>query len=139
MSSLSNALDSIASVSFEEESSSDEESGHYWTEQEEEPQTARVWKYGEPATNPTKATNGRNGNALKQSRKKVPGGSSRDRTMRRERLMQEEYEFRLRNLRRENDELSKKFRVFVLVAVALIFAGALAFAFVVCVRMLMSI
>ena len=59
--------------------------------------------------------------------------------MERERLIQEEYEYRLRVLRSENERLGEKFRVFVLVTVGAVFAGALAFAFVVCIRMLLVI
>jgi len=58
--------------------------------------------------------------------------------MRRERLLQEEYEYRLVKLKRENDRLSRRFRACVLVAVAGILAGGLAFAFAVCLRMLLA-
>jgi len=133
MSSLSQALDSIVSVS-EDEESSDEESGssYYWRQQE---QPNKVWKYGDLPT----TTNNNNANKNPTNKKKAPAKLSKhDRMMTRERLMQEEYEYRLHSLKRENEKLSKKFRVFVLVTVALIFAGALAFAFAICVKMLMS-
>lgn len=126
MSSMSNALDSIVSCSEDEDEatcSSDEETGSYYSEQHEQ-NNHRVWKYGEPPTT----------NATIDSKKKP----SHDRLMERERLLQEEYEFRLHKLKRENERLAKKFRLFVLVTVAFILVAALAFAFVVCIRMLLS-
>jgi len=58
--------------------------------------------------------------------------------MQRERLIQEEYEFRLRSLKRENERLAKRFRLFVLVTVSTILIGAITFGFVVCIHMLLS-
>eukprot|EP00585_Thalassiosira_rotula_P012514 CAMPEP_0196133420 /NCGR_PEP_ID=MMETSP0910-20130528/2654_1 /TAXON_ID=49265 /ORGANISM="Thalassiosira rotula, Strain GSO102" /LENGTH=732 /DNA_ID=CAMNT_0041393145 /DNA_START=180 /DNA_END=2378 /DNA_ORIENTATION=- len=159
MSSMSNALDSIVSCSDDdEEDSSDEESGSsYYFDHDDDARawrnhddktpaaTARVWKYGEPPTNPipTKKTSASSYSSQTTKKKKTKSSSistsKHDRIMKRERLLQEEYEYRLRTLKKENEKLSKRFRVFVLVAVALIFAGALAFAFVVCIRMLMVI
>jgi capsular polysaccharide biosynthesis protein len=57
--------------------------------------------------------------------------------MERERLLQEEYEFRLRRLTKENEILAKKFRLFVLVTVAFILVAALSFAIMLCVKMLL--
>ncbi len=86
---------------------------------------ARVWKYGEPPTVPDLA--------------KKKTSPRRDRVMRRERLLQEECDYRLHTFKRRHDAISKKFRVFVLVAVGIIFVGILGFAFAVCVRMLTSL
>ncbi len=103
----------------------------------------KVWRYGEPPT--TMDHHSSTATLLKKKQqqhaeKQHRGGISKhDLIMRRDRLLQEEYEYRLRALQRENANLSKKFRIFVLVTVAIIFMGALTFAFVVCVRMLMSI
>eukprot|EP00581_Thalassiosira_minuscula_P000551 CAMPEP_0183748338 /NCGR_PEP_ID=MMETSP0737-20130205/67719_1 /TAXON_ID=385413 /ORGANISM="Thalassiosira miniscula, Strain CCMP1093" /LENGTH=721 /DNA_ID=CAMNT_0025984059 /DNA_START=752 /DNA_END=2917 /DNA_ORIENTATION=+ len=147
MSSLTTALHSIASCSDDDESSSDEESGssYYFDRETPTATTARVWKYGEPPnTNPhhpnKTPTKNKSTTPRKKKKNKTSSSSSKhDQIMKRERLMQEEYEYRLHLLKNENEKLSKKFRVFVLVTVAFIFAGALAFALVVCVRMLMSI
>ena len=132
---MSAALDSIADCSeseYDDETSSDEETGSYYFRQAQ----PRVWKYGD---SPTTDTMSKKNSSLQKQRSKDATMSKHDRIMRRERLLQEEYEYRLHSLKRENEKLSRKFRIFVLVAVALIFAGALAFAFVVCIRMLMSI
>ena len=129
MSSLTYALDSIASCSDGEEDNddddeSDEESGSSSFDEDESdtPVTAnnRVWKYGDKTVTSSKA-------------RKI---SLRDERMKRERLIEEEYEYRLRALRRENERLAMRFRLFILISVAFVFSGALAFAFVVCIRML---
>ena len=86
---------------------------------------ARVWRYGEPAT------------VSDLAKKKT--SPRRDRVMRRERLLQEECDYRQHTFKRRHDAISKKFRVFVLVAVGIIFVGILGFAFAVCVRMLTSL
>ena len=86
---------------------------------------ARVWKYGEPPTVSDLA--------------KKRNSPRRDRVMRRERLLQEECDYRLHNFKRRRDAIGEKFRVFVLVAVGIIFVGILGFAFAVCVRMLTSL
>lgn len=130
MSSLTYALDSIASCSDGEEDDndddeSDEESGSSSFDEDESdtPVTAnRVWKYGDKTVTSSKA-------------RKI---SLRDERMKRERLIEEEYEYRLRALRRENERLAMRFRLFILISVAFVFSGALAFAFVVCIRMLFS-
>jgi len=125
MSSLTNALDSIASCSDDEDDeTTDEESSSYEYDEDEESGTpiatnARVWKYGD--------------RSVTSDARKI---SQRDERMKRERLIEEEYEYRLRALRHENERLATSFRLFVLISVAFIFAGALAFAFIVCVRML---
>jgi len=160
MSSMSNALDSIASSSCSdgEDETSDEESGssYYFDDDDTTLQQqgnnkvasrtttiARVWKYGEPHTNyPKTQTKSNTAPPKKKNEKKTRSSISskqHDRIMKRERLIQEEYEYRLHLLKNENEKLSWTFRVFVLVTVAVIVAGALAFAFVVCVRMLLSI
>mmetsp|Transcript_23898 Transcript_23898/g.48414 ORF Transcript_23898/g.48414 Transcript_23898/m.48414 type:complete len:601 (-) Transcript_23898:141-1943(-) len=131
MSSLSNALDSIASCSDDESCSSDEETGSSFTGNEDESDVGnvlggtkkikknnRVWTHGE--------------------QKQKHSISSRDKAMQRERLIQEEYEFRLRSLKRENERLAKRFRLFVLVTVSTILIGAITFGFVVCIHMLLS-
>lgn len=136
MSSLSNALDSIADNSDDDEeetSSYDEETGSsYYDDGDDDDDdddgsqsnttesSKKVWKYGEPSVT---------------SKKKL--ASKRDRIMERERLMQEEYEFRLRRMTRENELVAKKFRLCVLVTVAFILVAALSFALVVCVKMLL--
>jgi hypothetical protein len=129
MSSLTYALDSIASCSDGEgdddnDDESDEESGSSSFDEDESdtPITAnnRVWKYGDKTVTSSKA-------------RKI---SLRDERMKRERLIEEEYEYRLRALRRENERLAMRFRLFILISVAFVFSGALAFAFVVCIRML---
>lgn len=129
MSSLTYALDSIASCSDGEEDDndddeSDEESGSSSFDEDESdtPVTAnnRVWRYGDNTVTSSKA-------------RKI---SLRDERMKRERLIEEEYEYRLRALRRENERLAMRFRLFILISVAFVFSGALAFAFVVCIRML---
>lgn len=144
MSSMSAALDSIADCDSGDQddtscsSSDDEESGSYFMREEEQKQfqqhtNAKVWKYGDtPTTSNTAATTPKKKNRAFSS-------TQHDRIMKRERLLQEEYEFKLRLLKRENDKISKKFRIFVLVSVACVFTAALAFAFVVCVRILMSV
>jgi len=155
MSSMSNALESIASCSDgEDDETSDEESsdddGNNTRLQQCNDKvvasittSARVWKYGEPSTNPTTSIHPATKTTLPKKKKKKTTSSisskQHDRIMKRERLLQEEYEYRLHLLKNENEKLSKQFRVFVLVTVAVIVAGALAFAFVVCVRMLLSI
>ena len=127
MSSLSNALESIADCSDDEDQescTSDEETdSSYYTSESQSNTTVsskRVWTYGDSSVT---------------SKKKQQ--SNRDRIMKRERLLQEEYEFRLHRLTRENQILAKKFRLFVLVAVAFILVAALAFAIVVCFKMLL--
>jgi len=146
MSSMSAALDSIADCGDSQEdetscsSSDDEESGSYLMKEQQQQQQRcnnnKVWKYGDtPTTCNSTTTN----NAPKKKKISRSSSSTRDRIMKRERLLQEEYEYRLHSLKRENEKLSKKFRIFVLVAVACVFTGALAFAFVVCVRILVSI
>ena len=146
---------SLCSSSSSSYNNDDEESGSsYYFGETPKPvaPAARVWKYGEPPTttttaNPPSKTNSNSTPGKKKKKRKhssnnntTPNSSKiHDHIMRRERLMQEEYEYRLHLLKRENETLSRRFRVFVLVAVALIFVGALGFAFVVCVRMLMSI
>ena len=130
---MSQALDSIVSCSDEEhedESSSDEESGSYFQEQAKD---QVVWKYGEPPT----ATQTKHTPTPKK--KNTSSQRRKDSIMKRERLLQEEYEYRIHHLKKENEKLSRRFRIFVLVTVALIFCGALAFAFLVCIRMLMSL
>ena len=109
----------------------------------------KVWRYGEPPTTMDHHSSTAILLKKKQQQHAATGApktqhrggdiSKHDLIMRRDRLLQEEYEYRLRALQRENANLSKKFRIFVLVTVAIIFMGALTFAFVVCVRMLMSI
>lgn len=101
--------------------------------------TPKVWSYGEPPITIDRSNS--NASLMKKlaAPKKHHHMSEHDLKMRRDRLLQEEYEYRLRALQREHANLSKKFRIFVLVTVAIIFTGALTFAFVVCVRMLMSI
>jgi hypothetical protein len=122
MSSLSNALDSIADCNNEDEEtgSSDEETESSYYDSESYSNTTestkKVWKYGEPS---------------------VTSKTKRDRKMERERLLQEEYEFRLRRLTKENEILAKKFRLFVLVTVAFILVAALSFAIMLCVKMLL--
>lgn len=166
-SSLSAALDSIPSCSGEEEEENeadDNDTNESYSSDEEEDEecgsfyfgnrnagggggatvssklvsglnnTPKVWSYGEPPT-----TMDHNTTTKKHAAPKKHRISEHDLIMRRERLLQEEYEYRLRALQREHANLSKKFRIFVLVTVAIIFTGALTFAFVVCVRMLMSI
>ena len=130
MSSLSNVLDSIASCS-----SSDEETGSSYSDDDDDqndPQhpkyhsgnySHRVWNYGEPTTATSNVAKNKN---------------AHDEIMERERLLQEEYEFHVYKLKRENERLGRQLRLFVLVTVAFILAGALAFAFVVCIRMLLS-
>lgn len=126
MSSLTHALDSIASCSDDEDDdTTDEESSSYEYDEDEESGTpiatnVRVWKYGDRTVTSSKA-------------RKI---SLRDERMERERLIEEEYEYRLRVLRHENERLAIRFRFFVLISVAVIFVGALAFAFVVCIRLL---
>jgi len=131
MSSLTTALYSIASCSDddEEDVSTDEESSSYEYDENEESSgtpiatntnTNRVWKYGDKSVTSSKA-------------RKI---SLRDERMKRERLIEEEYEYRLRALRHENQRLAMRFRLCVLISVTFIFAGALAFAVVVCVNML---
>jgi hypothetical protein len=90
--------------------------------EESEPSTtpARVWKYGEPPTLPNHTT-------------------KRDRIMRRDRLLAEEYEYKLHTYKKRHEATSKKFRIFVLISVGIIFVGILGFAFAVCVRMLTSL
>ena len=135
ISSLTNALDSIASCSdVEDDTSTDIESGLSSYDEEESVtstptpvaananSSARVWKYGDKSVTSSKA-------------KKI---SQRDERMERERLIEEEYEYRLHALRRENERVVMRFRLFILISVAFIFAGALAFAFVVCIRILLS-
>jgi hypothetical protein len=125
MSSLTNALDSIASCSDDEDDeTTDEESSSYGYDEDEESGTpiatnARVWKYGD--------------RSVTSNARKI---SLRDERMKKERLIEEEYEYRLRALRHEHDRLAMRFRLFVLISVAFIFAGALAFALVVCIQML---
>ncbi len=166
-SSLSAALDSIPSCSGEEEEeieTDDNDTNESYSSDEEEDEecgsfyfgnrntgggggatvsskmvsglnnTPKVWSYGEPPT-----TMDHNRTSKKHAAPKKHHMSEHDLIMRRDRLLQEEYEYRLRALQREHANLSKKFRIFVLVTVAIIFTGALTFAFVVCVRMLMSI
>ena len=145
MSSMSAALDSIASCS-DEEAEDDEEDTYYSSDDEEsyyfenkEP-TTRVWRYGDlPTTTTTANTRMSTSSSSPSAKKKKKKLSKHDVIMKRERILQEEYEYRLHSLKRENEKLSKRFRIFVLVTVALIFMGALAFALVVCFRMLMSI
>lgn len=96
--------------------------------------TPKVWRYGEPMEHSSLLAKKHTPTTIQKQRI-----SEHDLIMRRDRLLQEEYEYRLRALQRENENLSKKFRIFVLVTVAIIFTGALTFAFVVCIRMLMSI
>eukprot|EP00985_Skeletonema_marinoi_P000528 scaffold202_cov149-Skeletonema_marinoi.AAC.5 len=129
MSSLTNALYSIASCSDddEDETTDGESSSHEYDEDEESgtPIAAntnphRVWKYGDKTVTSSTA-------------RKI---SLRDERMQRERLIEEEYEYRLRALRHENKRLAMRFRLFVLISVAFIFAGAMAFAIVVCIKML---
>ena len=129
MSSLTNALYSIASCSDDdEEETTDEESSSYEYDEDEESGTPiaantnphRVWKYGDRTVTSSTA-------------RKI---SLRDERMQRERLIEEEYEYRLRALRHENKRLAMRFRLFVLISVAFIFAGAMAFATVVCIKML---
>jgi hypothetical protein len=166
-STLSAALDSIPSCSGEEEDvdteggnddettyASDEESGSYYFDETTQGSknnkggaaattstagakgsTPKVWRYGEPPT----ITTPDHTPLLKKVAPSKKRLSEHDRIMRRDRLLQEEYEYRLRSLQRENEKLSKKFRIFVLVTVAIIFTGAFTFAFVICIRMLMSI
>ena len=135
ISSLTNALDSIASCSdVEDDTSTDIESGLSSYDEEESVtstptpvaananSSVRVWKYGDKSVTSSKA-------------KKI---SQRDERMERERLIEEEYEYRLHALRRENERVVMRFRLFILISVAFIFAGALAFAFVVCIRILLS-
>jgi len=149
MSSMSAALQSIPSCgdSEEETTSSDEGSGSYFYRTDEEappsPTAAhatatRVWKYGEPPTTMGTGTSAP-ANQKSTTKNKATTQSKHDRIMERERLLQEEYEYRLHLLKRENETLSRSFRIFVLVTVAVIFAGALSFALAVCVKMLMSI
>lgn len=126
MSSLSNALDSIADCSDDDEDentySSDEDTGSSYYDSESYSNTTestkKVWKQGDPSITSKKA-------------------SKRDRIMERERLLQEEYEFKLRRLTKENELLAKKFRLFVLVTVAFILMAALSFAVVLCIKMLL--
>jgi hypothetical protein len=126
MSSLSNALDSIADCSDDNDeddtNSSDEETGSSYYDSESYSNTSestkKVWKQGDPSITSKKA-------------------SKRDRIMERERLLQEEYEFKLRRLTKENEMLAKKFRLFVLVTVAFILVAALAFALLLCIKMLL--
>lgn len=123
MSSLSNALDSIADCSTDEDScSSDEETGSSYYDSDcysnTTESTRKVWKQGDPSITSKKA-------------------SKRDRLMERERLLQEEYEFKLRRLTKENELLAKKFRLFVLVTVAFILLAALSFALMLCIKMLL--
>lgn len=130
MSSLTTALYSIASCSDDDEDISiDEESSSYEYDEDEESSgtpiatntnSNRVWKYGDKSMTSSKA-------------RKI---SLRDERMKRERLIEEEYEYRLRALRHENQRLAMRFRLCVLISVTFIFAGALAFAAVVCVKML---
>ncbi len=138
MSSVSNALDSIASCSDDEDEKtcpSDEETGSSYTEYDEENNqgnhppvveaknsknsnnNAKVWKYGEPTKTSV---------------------SAHDQLMERERLIQEDYEFKLHLLKRENERLARRFRLFVLVTVASVLVGALTFSFVMCIHMLLS-
>ena len=58
--------------------------------------------------------------------------------MERERLRQEEYEYRLRRLTRENEQLTKRFRLFALVSVVFILVAVLSLALVLCMKMLTS-
>ena len=125
MSSLSNALDSIADCSddAEEDScSSDEETRSSYYDSESYSNTTestkKVWNQGDPSITSKEA-------------------SKRDRIMERERLLQEEYEFKLRRLTKENEMLAKKFRLFVLVTIAFILIAALSFAVVLCIKMLL--
>ena len=94
--------------------------------EESEPSTtpARVWKYGEPPTlhNHT-----------------IHSATKRDRIMRRDRLLQEECDYKLHTYKKRHEATSKKFRIFVLISVGIIFVGIMGFAFAVCVRMLMSL
>lgn len=125
MSSLTTALYSIASCSDDDEGeTTDEESSSYEYDEDEESGTPvtsnRVWKYGDKTVTSAKA-------------RKI---SLRDERMKRERLIEEEYEYRLRVLRHENERLSMRFRLCVLISVAFVFTGALAFSFAVCIRML---
>lgn len=131
MSSLSNALDSIASCSDDESCSSDEETGSSFTENEDEIDVGNVLRGTKKSKKNSRVwTNGEQ----KQKRSISP----RDKAMQRERLIQEEYEFRLRTLKRENERLAKRFRLFVLVTVSTILIGAITFGFVVCIHMLLS-
>lgn len=128
MSSLTTALYSIASCSDDDEGeTTDEDSSSYEYDEDEESgtpvaangNTNRVWRYGDKTVTSSKA-------------RKI----SRDERMKRERLIEEEYEYRLRALRHENERLSMRFRLCVLISVAFIFAGALSFALTVCIKML---
>lgn len=94
--------------------------------EESEPSTtpARVWKFGEPPTLPNHT---------------IHSATKRDRIMRRDRLLQEEYDYKLHTYRKRHEATSKKFRIFVLISVGIIFVGILGFAFAVCVRMLTSL
>jgi hypothetical protein len=94
--------------------------------EESEPSTtpARVWKYGEPPTLPNHTTH---------------SATKRDRIMRRDRLLAEEYDYKLHTYKKRHEATSKKFRIFVLISVGIIFVGILGFAFAVCVRMLTSL
>lgn len=64
--------------------------------------------------------------------------SKRDRLMERERVRQEEYEYRLRRLTRENEQLTKKFRLFALITVIFILVAVLSLALIMCMKMLTS-
>ncbi len=130
MSSLSNALDSIASCSDDDSCSSDEETGSAFAGNDDESDGGNV------LGRTKKSNNNRVWSVGDQKQKNSI--SSRDKAMRRERLIQEEYEFRLRTLKRENERLAKRFRLFVLVTVSTILIGAITFGFVVCIHMLLS-
>jgi hypothetical protein len=94
--------------------------------EESEPSTtpARVWKYGEPPTLPNHT---------------IHSATKRDRIMQRDRLLAEEYDYKLHTYKKRHEATSKKFRIFVLISVGIIFVGILGFAFTVCVRMLTSL
>ena len=124
MSSLSNALDSIADCSDDEDSSSysDEETGSSYYDSETSrsnttESSKKVWKHGDPSITSKRA--------------------KREKIMERERLLQEEYEYRLRRLTKENTILARKFRLVVLVTVAFILVAALSFALLLCVKILL--
>ena len=111
-SSLSNALESIASYSDDEETGSSSSTSCEGDEEQGRDDTA--------------------------ARKKRYSPKGHDRRMTRERIQIETYESQIRALEKEKERLSRKFRVFVLVTVATIFVAALGFAMFVCVRILMS-
>lgn len=94
--------------------------------EESEPSTTpvRVWKYGEPPTLPNHT---------------IHSATKRDCIMRRDRLLQEEYDYKLHTYKKRHEATSKKFRIFILISVGIIFVGIFGFAFAVCVRMLTSL